>query len=211
MTRVVRLFCLVAGTFVCSMMEVVSSAATPKDRVILYEDSARTGYEKFSDTSMEGAVVRPKRPLSAQSVDTLFGEQVGHIVRNCSTAQYRCISVWSRIFAVPRNRLAPAETYSVAGASLKVEDCLRGDASVCQVAVISADCQQMSGEVCEEVKGGRGESSKPGPILYFIYNEDVGVTAYGVTDKPAKTKNQRLDVASQMILQGQKGLLAERY
>jgi hypothetical protein len=113
------------------------------------------------------------------------------------------------VFAIPRERLSPKAEYSVAGALLKVEDCLVGDESVCQVALVSADCQRMSGEYCETVPGGRAKSDDPGPILYFIYNEDVGVTAYGVARQPAMTKGERLNISSQMILQGPKGLLSD--
>jgi hypothetical protein len=185
-----------------------TATASPKDRVIVYEDSARMAYEKYSDSSMRGASTTPMRQLPSQTKDTLFGEELGHSVSNCSTAKFRCVSVWSRVFAVPLDRLSPTAAYSVAGALLKVEDCLRGDVNVCQVAIVSADCQRIAVESCESVTGGRESSSKPGPIVYFIYNEDHGVTAYGVSDKPAKTKDERLGIASQMILQGQTGLLA---
>jgi len=207
MTTAIRLFRALAGAFVVLAFG-VAGAATAKVRVIVYKDSARLAYEKFSDSSMQGASTTPKRLLPSQAQDALFGEEIGHGVHDCSTAQYRCVSVWSRVFAIPRDRLSPAAAYSVAGALLKVEDCLRGDASVCQVAILSADCQEIAAESCESVNGGREKSSKPGPIVYFIYNEDYGVTAYGVADKPAKTKDERLGIASQMILQGHTGLLA---
>jgi hypothetical protein len=197
--------------FVAIALSGATAIATPKDREILYENSARTAYERFSGDDMTGGELTPKRSLPFQANNALSGEEVGHIVRNCSTTQYRCVSVWLRVFAVPKARLSPAEEYSVAGAVLKVEDCLRGDATICQVALISADCEMMLDESCQKVAGGREKSGKPGPVVYFIYNEDVGVTAYGVADQPVNAKDERLSVASQMILQGQKGLLsAER-
>jgi hypothetical protein len=181
--------------------------ARSKDSVIVYEDSARTVSEKYQGSEMQGGAVEPKRPIPAQTQNLLYDEEVTRAVSDCSTAQYRCSAVWSRVFAVPRKRLSPAATFSIAGALLKVDDCLRGDARVCQVALISADCALISGQGCEEVAGGRQKSKDPGPITYFIYNEDFGVTAYGVAEKPARTKDERLVVASQMILQGKYGLL----
>jgi hypothetical protein len=195
--------------FVAIVLSGATAVAAPRDRTILYENSARTAYERFSGDDMTGGELTPKRPLSFQDNNALSGEEVGHIVRNCSTTQYRCVSVWLRVFAVPRARLSPKEEYSVAGVVLKVEDCLRGDGAICQVALISADCEMMLDESCQKVTGGRERSGKPGPIVYFIYNEDVGVTTYGVADQPVKIEKDRLNVASQMILQGQRGILSD--
>ena len=61
---------------------------------------------------------------------------------------------------------------------------------------------------CEPKAGGRANSNDSGPVVYFIYNEDFGVTAYGVANQPVSTKDERLSVASQMILEGQRGLLS---
>jgi hypothetical protein len=187
------------------------SAPISANRLITYEDNARTVYETFSGDNMTGAIVRPRRLLLFQSNNVMFGEEVGHAVHDCSTSQYRCIFVWGRVFAVPRTRLSSMATYLVAGASLKVENCLRGDAAVCQVALISADCELLSGDGCKEAIGGQEKSSDSGPILYFVYNEDFGVTAFGVTQHPAKTKEEKLNIASQMILQGVRGLLADTH
>jgi hypothetical protein len=175
---------------------------------ISYEDNARTFRETFAKNETIGVKILPKRPLPSQSRDVMFGESLTNATHDCSTERFRCVYYWARVFAVPRDRLSPAAVYSTGGASLKVEDCLRGGAAVCQVAVISADCQRIAGkDACEKVVGGRDKSDDPGPIVYFIYNEDVGVTAWGVAKQPASTKEERSAIASQMVLQGKRGLL----
>lgn len=114
-----------------------------KHVAVSYENSARTAYEKFFDMEMKAAIIEPKRLLPAQDKDILFGEELVRTIHDCSTTGYRCISVWSRVFAVPRARLSSEMTYELGGAVFKVEDCLRGDSTVCQVAIISADCRKV--------------------------------------------------------------------
>ena len=196
------------GILLLALAVLATVEARAKENVIVYEDSARTVSERYQGSEMHGGAVEPKRAIPAQTQNLLNGEEITRAVSDCSTAQYRCSAAWSRVFAVPRKRLSPAATFSIAGALLKVEDCLRGDSRVCQIALIRSDCALISGEGCEEVAGGRQKSKDPGPITYFIYNEDFGVTAYGVAEQPAKTKDERLVIASQMILQGKYGLLA---
>jgi hypothetical protein len=183
-----------------------------KDSPVWYENSARTYVMSFSDRGALGGSIKPKRPLPSKVshlIDLSDDEFDGGSAHDCSTADYRCISALFGVFAIPRERLSPEIEYSVAGALLKVEDCLVGDESVCQVAIIRSDCHKWSHERCETVPGGRSKSDHPGAIFYFIYNEDVGITAYGSATQPAMTKDERLSVASQMILQGRKGLLSE--
>ena len=200
---------IVIGPFMILMLSGCSiSVARPADAVISYEDVTRTGYERFSSSFANVGETAPKRKLPFQSVNPLFGEEVGRVLHDCSTAQFLCVYYWARVFAVPKGRLSPNTTYSVAGASLTVEDCLRGDTDICQVALISSDCQERSGlDSCVPATGGREKSRQPGPITYFIFNEDIGVTAWGVTKQVAKSKDERLAIAGQMILQGERGLL----
>lgn len=175
---------------------------------VLYKNPSRTFYEKFSTKSWIGGNIIPKRLLISQEKDVFFDESTGTRLHDCSDGQYRCIVGLSRVFAVPRARLSPTATYLAGGAVFKVEECLRGNASICQVALISSDCRQVSDEACEEVVGGRARSANPGPIIYFIYNEDFGVTAYGSAKAALQTLDERRACAAQMILQGQTGLLA---
>jgi hypothetical protein len=185
-----------------------TSAVLARERAISYANAARTWREVFVEKHVTSVAVMPKQPLPAQEENPFFGETRTRPAHDCSTAEVRCTSYWSRVFAVPRGRLSPSASYAAAGATLTVESCLRGDDKVCQVALIRADCQRIAGkDGCEQVVGGREKSDEPGPLTYFIFNEDVGITAWGVAREPAKTRDDQLRIAYQMVLQGDRGLL----
>jgi hypothetical protein len=189
------------------LANVESSAGTSK--VVFYKDPARTFFEKFSTDSWEGGNLVPKKPLKSQKDDILFDETTGFRLHDCSNATYLCVFGSFRVFALPRNRLSPGATYAVGGSVFKVEECFRGDAKICQAALISSSCQKQLGvDACEQVIVDHENNREPGPIVYFIYNEDHGVTAYGTVKKPPQTRGEKLAIATQMILQGDVGILA---
>ncbi len=173
-----------------------------------YENAVRTYYERFSSGRWQGAQIAPRSPLESEKRRLL--EKVSVDVHDCSNEQYKCIFGSYRVFAVPRGKLSPSAAYVTAGSAFHVEECFRGDATTCQVALISSDCQQHSGiDACMEADGGRTRSPNPGPVLYFIFNTDFGVTAYGSVASPAQTADERRTAAVQMILQGRQGLLSK--
>ena len=186
----------------------VLAADNPKSTAITYENGPHTSRETYSDGRVLFEGIMPKRLLPSQAGNPFVAETHDQTTFDCSTAEFRCLKAFPRVFAVPRERISPTAKYSTEGALFSVEDCLRGDASNCQVALISSECQRLSGaNGCETVRGGRRKSDNPGPIIYFIFNEDVGVTAWGGVMQPAKTQEQRRAIASQMLLQGERGLL----
>ena len=176
----------------------------------VYENAARSFRESIANGVWEGGAIAPRKSLPSQDEDVMFDEVLGYPVHDCSSIKYRCIFSSHRVYAVPKIMLKPADNYVAGGAQFKIEDCLRGDAKICQVAVISSDCQNpVPKDACELIVGGRRYNKNPGPFVYFIYNEDFGITAFGVTGQPAITAGERLTVASQMVLQGMRGLLAK--
>lgn len=185
------------------------AAAMDGPPTVRYEDVERTAYYLFSEHSGTHGPIRARNPTSEQQRE--FEENLGYPLHECSTSNYRCLRTWYRVFAVPRGQLSSKMKYAVEGVQVQVETCLRGSGDVCQVALISADCQLMVGDdACQLYAGGRDKSPQPGPITYFIYNEDYGVTAFGTGGAwPAPAK--RLDVAhsvtTQFVLQGDAGLL----
>jgi hypothetical protein len=66
-------------------------------------------------------------------------------------------------------------------------------------------------EFCRPNAAGGARSSQSGPITYFIYKENYGVTAFGTAGEWPKSKSELeevgLRVASQFVLQSQAGLL----
>lgn len=208
-TRCVR---VCAASLILSVMSSACSlppVAMDGSHVVRYESVGRTGYYVFSEQSGTHGLIRARNPTSEQQRE--FEESLGYPIYDCSTSSYRCLRTWFRVFAVPRGQLSPKMNYAVDGVQVQVETCLRGSGQVCQVALISADCQLMVGDdACELYPGGRVKSPQPGPITYFIYNEDYGVTAFGTAGEwpaPAERLDVANRVATQVVLQGDAGLL----
>jgi hypothetical protein len=202
---------LLAALMLLLMGAACSSQPTATDRSqsVRYESIGRTGYYVFSKGSATHGLSMARNPTSEQQRE--FQESLGYSLYDCSTSSYRCLRTWFRVFAVPRGQLSSSMKYSVDGVQLRVEACLRASGDVCQVALISADCQLMVGDdACKLHPDGRAKSPQPGPITYFIYNEDYGVTAFGTAGEwpePAERLDVAQRVASQVVLQGDAGLL----
>ncbi len=176
--------------------------------VVVYESPGRTSFEEIGDGHWSVGLTQPTSETLSQKEDFMLWEVVGERLVDCSDRQYRCVSSWHRTYAIPRRRLSPTDIYAKDGVTFKVEKCLRGDAAICQVALIGGYCVS-----------ARNERSTPEPreeqpapwlyVTYFLYNEDFGITAMGVTQSPAATVDEKLAIASQSILRGSKGLLRE--
>lgn len=176
---------------------------------IRYEDAGRTFYESFSGNFWRGAKIRPREPIGDQK-SPFYGERVSSRLHDCSDAHYRCVFGMYRVFAVPRAWLTPTSTYKVAGSVLKVEECLRGEGRRCQVALIRSECQQnYEKDECRQADAGVDRGQTPTPILYFIYNEDFGVTAYGSVTQAAKSPDERHAIVTQMLLRSEQGQLKD--
>jgi hypothetical protein len=184
-----------------------SSAGT--SRTVVYENPARTSFEKFSEDSWVGGNIVPQKPLKSQAEDILFDETTGVRLHDCSDATYRCIFGSFRVFALPRNRLSPGAAYTAGGSAFKVEECFRGDSRICQAALVSSHCPRRVGaDACKQATAGLGDGEESGPAVYFIYNEDHGITAYGTVKEAPKTRDEKLAIATQMLLKGELGILA---
>jgi hypothetical protein len=159
--------------------------------------------------SWVGGNIVPKKLLKSQAKDILFDETTGVRLHDCSDATYRCIFGSFRVFALPRNRLSPGAVYTVGGSAFKVEKCFRGDLRTCQAALISSNCQKRLGaDACQPITAGLGDNGESGPTVYFIYNEDHGITAYGTVKEVPKTRDEKIAIATQMLLQGEFGILS---
>ncbi len=138
----------------------------------------------------------------------MFSEVVGEKVVDCSDDEYRCISSWMRTYAIPRRKLLPADVYVKDGVTFRIEKCLRGDTDVCQVALIGGYCAKTPDDSCL-IDVSEEQSDRWLYVTYFLYNEDFGITAMGVTKSPPTTVDEKVLIASQLVLQGNKGLLCK--
>jgi hypothetical protein len=173
-------------------------------KAIYYVNAERTFYERFVQDEAnalwwEGGNTEPSRRS--------FEDFTSAPLHDCSDEKYRCVYGLYRVFAVPRAGLETQSTYSAGGAIFRIEKCLRGTKNECLESLISSDCQsKIEPDRCVEAVGGRANSAAPGPIVYFIFKEKIGITAYG-DGKPIVGEEQQLAAAKELRLRGRKGLL----
>lgn len=179
---------------------------------IVYEAPTRMSKAIIDKGVWTSNEVAPLVPLPSEGNSRLY-EVVGHKVIICSDSRYRCIESWGRTLAVPRALLRLRQKYKKRGVLFQVEECLRGSARRCQVALISGICghtQSVRETRClTKPLSGSGPNAVYNYVVYFVYNEDFGITAFGVTDRVETTEAGMLAIATQMILMSQTGLLRE--
>jgi hypothetical protein len=180
-------------------------------REIVYDDPERTFETRISDFTWTIGPILASKPLSSQTKSNSFTESIGNPVIDCSDSTVKCLRSWSRTLAVPRAGLRPGEIYRKDGVVFDVEECLRGDAERCQVALVSAKCQHRGvGEMCAEQTEATGSLvGHVEYIVYFIYNDDFGITSLGIANRVAATPAARRGIATQSVLISSRGLLQE--
>lgn len=196
---------------ICNLLWLVTAqdvSAAPSANIV-YENPERTLRTSITENIWAVGPIFATTPLPSQV--GLFIDTVGLPVVDCSDSIYRCVQSWSRTIAIPRAGLKPGLKYQKDGVLFDVETCLRGDAERCQVALVSAKCEARVGDgPCSHFRPSRKEHPvRFEYILYFFYNEDVGVTAMGVTDRVASTLSAKRAVATQSVLVGTHGLLGK--
>ncbi len=175
---------------------------------IVYESPSRTAFQEICRDVWSVGQRRQLRETPSQDDDFMASEVVGEALVDCSDGAYRCVSSWTRTYAVPRRRLIPKDSYATDGVEFRVEKCIRGDDHVCQVAIIGGYCRvapvDHSSSGNQPVRAANWRY-----VTYFIFNEDFGITAMGVTPAPVKSTSAMLAIANQSVLQGREGLLKE--
>lgn len=207
---------IVIGLAVCcaSSVSCISNRTLGSD-IVYYSDKPRTFFERFVRDSEEAGIVWWQggniegRRNKGKQQDALFDEFTSAPLHDCSDRKYLCVYGTYRVFAVPREGLTAQSTYSAGGAFLRVEKCLRGSAVRCLQALISSDCrQQVEPDRCVERPSAVDSGSERGRIGYFIFDQNIGVTAYGSVTEPATTLETQMGVARELLLRSKKGLLA---
>lgn len=173
---------------------------------VIYESPDRASFAEISHGVWFVGNRVPAKETAVQKSDSMFSEVIGEKVLECSDDEYRCISSWMKTYAIPLRRLSPADIYVKDGVTFRVEKCLRGDAGICQVALIGGYCLKALDDRCS-LEAREDKPDRWLYVTYFFYNEDFGITAMGVTKSPAKTINDMILVANQLVLQGSRGLL----
>jgi hypothetical protein len=179
---------------------------------VVYENAERTLQTTITRSLWTVGPVAAEAQAPAESDTEPFAEPIARDMVDCSDETLRCAQAWGWTLAVPRAGLRSRARYSKDGVAFRVHECLRGDQQRCQVALISAVCER-------ELRQGRCTRSvrqtRPGArveyVLYFLFNEDFGITAMGAGNRIARSPAARRAVASQEILIGDQGLLGPRW
>jgi hypothetical protein len=147
-------------------------------------------------------------PIVAKEADNAwyqgFSEGVSSPVLDCSDESYRCIESWSRTLAIPKTRLGQHARYEKNGVIFEVENCLRLTQATCNVALISGKHSRKRDDSTEADKTATFDY-----VVYFIFNENNGITAMGVTRQSMTTIPAMREIATQTVLVGERGLLAK--
>jgi hypothetical protein len=209
MVRTALLLLLLSGT-------AMPAEVTPErpEYTIQYTDLGRTSYEEFTMPKhgdrgeWRAANILPGRPIGTQKSDVSMLGMTGVVTHDCSNKEFRCLYGAFHVFAVPRSGLGETSNYSVAGAVFHVDQCLRAIGKRCQVALLSSQClYQFREDACRS--DAESKQGVPGPVMYFIFNEDFGVTSYGFARGILNSADDRFAVAGKLVLKGDMGLLRE--
>jgi hypothetical protein len=173
---------------------------------LIYVNAERTFEVIVTETTWTVGSIPARVPLANAANSNPFTEKVGHAVRDCSDTTYQCVQAWSRTLAVPRTGLRPGSVYSKEGVLFSIEECIRGKGARCQVAIVSAKCEERDADGPCRIASSKTHAHLE-YVIYFIYNEDFGITAMGVANQVAPTAEGRRMIASQSILISKKGLL----
>jgi hypothetical protein len=176
----------------------------------IYVTTDRTSSYHFLDKSAEYNYIYPASRISGQEFPPDKSDTTpSFFTRDCSNSGFRCLAIDDQAMAVPRRRLASKDSYVVAGNRLSVVECMRGYHDICQVALIKSECIYSAA-----AKGCILTSDQKDPnerlwLLFFIYNEDFGVTSFGIAPAAANgaPMPEMLSWAKTYNLVGENGLL----
>lgn len=128
-------------------------------------------------------------------------------LNNCSDDVYQCLIGNHRVFAVPRVGLKPHSVFSVSGAVLRVEKCLREQDDRCERALVSSDCHWIvSPDRCSDTQSDT--TMARGPVFYFVFDANLGVMSYGSPNRPEEDVKAQAKIAREYRLKSPKGLFA---
>jgi hypothetical protein len=184
------------------------SGATGHRLVIVYVNAERTDYYEFHESVAAYKYIYPINRQPGQRFTNDESDLGGNqSLRDCSDPSFRCVTMDGLVLAVPRRGLIPNSRYVAAGSSLAVIKCMRGTSNVCQVALIETQClfdAYKNQCVLDTRNSERGVRQRK---MYFIYNEDVGVTSFGWPTAGHNSNDDAMGIAREYHLQGDVGLM----
>jgi hypothetical protein len=175
-----------------------------------YVSPDRTEQYVFLAKIAEYQYVYPHKRIGGQIFPPDQSDQVPNAATgDCSDPAFRCVNYDYQAFAVPKKGLTPNDHYVAAGNFFEVVQCVRENGNVCQVALIRDKCYYINKlGTCDPVEANSEERQTPW-LMYFFYNDDFGVTSFGIApsrpdDAPVETVSA---FAKKYVLVRDNGLL----
>lgn len=181
---------------------VASSISSDRARdTAIYYNAARTEYFAIKDGKSSFDAVVSGTPIGG-------GDAVGDYAFRCDTREYTCVRTNTLAIAAPRDRRL--RDFALAGTAFELKSCYRHQGSACVAGLMEADCQEVvTSESCRLVEGGRERAKWPGPVTYYVYDADVGVTSVGFARAKAGNLEEMEKVGREFVLSGSAALLAK--
>jgi hypothetical protein len=181
----------------------------PFEGTYLYQNNERTSYLLITKGHFEdGPIAGGER--GGQPVRRPTDEIFGGDAYDCSTIRYSCVQLHRMILAIPRISLDANSSYAVNGTEFSVRECLRQDGPDCRIALVEADCKEISGtDNCKATLVDRSRALHPGPLTYFIFSREHGITSLGFADERPTDKCWIAKLARDYVLRGDVGILKQ--
>jgi hypothetical protein len=180
-----------------------------EERVVYISPSKTTTYE-FANGIGRSYLNDPYADAKVAAGE--FVEILGSPLHDCSEPAHRCLSTGHMVFAVPTTvAMAQGITYAAAGVQFRVLECQLETREGCKAALILGDCQVLvDTELCRPAESD-ADREFGGVLTFFIYNTDVGVTAFGTVgrfpDRAEDLPTVGAAAAGQFVLHSPLGLL----
>ena len=201
-----------AGVLALSTLMIGSGVAQSGDlaQAVTYVGIDRESSIRVTKDGMEWG--RLPSSTEAQTGKMLVDSAPIMPVVDCSDRDFHCVR-FLHLLAVPRSGLVRDQTYEVIGASFRVEECRFEIAGRCGIALVSVECIGVPPNDAEKEPYGRcieardAKGMRPSYFGYFLFNQSIGVTAFGFDIKEARTRAEMIEIMSGQLLEGSRGLL----
>jgi hypothetical protein len=175
---------------------------------IQYMNVGRTFGVTIQESQWIEEPIVPLQPTLTQRAYVAQFEGLITVLSDCTDQLLVCVRTEFDTYAVPRSGLRAGNVYAKDGIRFRVEKCLRGDSERCQVALISSTCGTSgNADICPLPSDSSAVRPRVRHAVYFVFNEDVGISAFGTASRPVRGLRRQLEVVAQLVLVSSRGLL----
>ncbi len=195
----------------------LSSCTTSRAKdPITYVDVSRTFTNIIENSIWTSRAISAYEPDVNENVGLAGRESLSSLYADCSDSNFLCARNGIDVFAIPRSRIQ-TRSYVANGVRFRIEKCIRGNTDHCSVFLISGTCDELSDVLADGEQECRTRSLEPDDqkrevayVKYFVFNDDYGVTAFGVTSSVRASESDQLSILTQAVLTSNYGILCCR-